>query len=334
TRDGGMLLTGTLDVSFVNYETLLIKLDGNGNVQWTKTIGDLRVWETGRRIIETPEQDFLIVGNKQTEFDINSALYVLKIDKNGNKLWSKHFADGITTDLGYDAVLTADQQYLFAGSAGPFSTREKDLLLIKTDKQGNRLWQKKQDLHLIDEAFRLQQAKAGGYFIAGTTGEPKAGVLEKFIYIMKIDEEGNRQWIDYFGTKGLQTMHPQLVNTPWGDTLLMGTTHPEYGKPAMFFVKLNDRNADPVSDPQEEIMLFPNPTASNTTLQIKDDAEGAVFISVYDQTGKIIRQLKREKNSQVLQENIDLTGSSPGVYYVTVLFNGKTTVRKLLVMAN
>lgn len=331
TRDGGYLITGTTDVSFVNFETLLLKLDAAGNVQWGKTIGDLRVWETGRRIIETPEQDFLIIGNKQTEFDLASALYVLKIDKSGNKLWSRSFADGITTDLGYDVALTADQHYLFVGSVGPYSSREKDVVMIKTDKHGNLIWKKKQDLHLIDEGFRLLNSKGGGYFVSGTTGEPKAGILEKFIYVMKTDEEGNRKWTDYYGTEGLQTMHPLLLPTPWGDTLLLGTTQIRYGQPSMFIVKLNDREADPVTDPEEEIVLYPNPAVSSSALLIKHPANGPLFITLHDQSGKTLRLMKREKNSFVFRENLALAGLAAGVYYVSVQFNGKTTVRKLLI---
>jgi len=334
TRDGGYLIAGTMDISFVNYETLLIKLDAAGTVQWRKTIGDLRVWETGRRIIETPEQDFLIVGNKQTEFDINSALYILKVDKDGNKLWSRDFATGITTDIGFDVALTTDQHYLFIGSVAPYSSREKDMLLIKTDKQGNLVWQKKHDLHLIDEGYRLLNGEAGGYFVAGTTGEPKAGILEKFIYVLRTDEEGNRKWIDYYGNEGLQTMHPALLPTPWGDTLLLGTAQLRYGQPSMFLVKLNDRPADPAIDPQEEIVLYPNPAINGTTLRVMQAANGPVFINVYDQSGKIVRQLKRDKSSAIFQEDLAVKGWTPGIYYVSVHFNGRRTVRKLLIPAN
>lgn len=331
TRDGGLLITGTADISFVNFETILIKLDVAGNEQWVKTIGDLRAWETGRRITETPEQDFLIVGNKQPEYDIVSSLYVLKIDKNGNKLWSKSFPDVPATDIGYDVVITPDQHYLFAGTSNNSPFTDKNLLLIKTDKNGNLTWRKKHHVHLMDEGFQLMNSARGGFLIAGTTAEPQAGVLEKFIYLMKTDADGNQEWVEYYGKTGLQTTGPSLLATPSGDTLLAGTTQDDYAQDYMFMVKLEE--PIPRSNPQEEFLkLYPNPSSGYSTLLIQQPATGPLLISIYDQGGKKLKTLKREKNGRIFQEELSLHELPGGLYYVTINLNGLLATKKLLVL--
>lgn len=331
TRDGGMLFTGTLDISFVNYETLLIKLGPDGKQQWNKKIGDIGVWETGRKIIETPEQDFLIVGNAQKEFDIISSLMILKIDRDGNKRWSKTFSDGTTTDLGYDVVITPDDNYLFAGSSNKQPFTNKNLLLIKTDKNGNLIWRKTQDIHLMDEGFQIMNSSGGGFLLAGITGEPAAGVLEKFIFIAKLDDDGNRTGTNYFGKRGLQTMSPCLTILTSGDTVLTGTIQERYGKETMFIVKLNGSITR--EEQQEEfIKLYPNPSTGSSTLWINNTTEGDLSISIFDQTGKRISNTHRKKTAIMFKEDIAIPGAAAGVYYVSVWLNGKCTTVKWLVI--
>jgi|GEM_PF-1411234 len=331
TRDGGVLFTGTLDISFVNYETLLIKLGASGKEQWIKTIGDARIWETGRRIIETPEQDFLIVGNAQPEYDLVSSLLVLKVDRDGNKRWSKTFSDGVTTDLGYDVIITADQGYLFAGTTNKQPFTNKDLLLIKTDKNGNLLWKKTHDLYLMDEGFQLMNGNGGEILLTGITGEPQAGALEKFIFTLKLDDSGNRTGSAYFGKQGLQTMNPCLTLSSSGDTILTGTTQQQYGKETLFMVKLNGTITREESQ-EEFVKLYPNPTAGSSALWISNTTEGDISISIFDHTGKKIKDIQRKKTGIIFREDIAVPNLPAGIYYINVWLNGKCTTIKWLVL--
>ena len=324
TSDGGILFTGAADISFVNYEVLVIKLDGAGNQQWLKTIGEVRVWETGHKVVETPEQDFLIVGNAQREYDVISSLFVLKIDRNGNKRWAKTFAGGVTTDLGYDVILTPDHGYLFAGATNKQPFTNKNVLLLKTDKDGNIAWKKTHDLHLMDEGFRVINSKENGFMIIGTTADPGAGVLEKFVFVMRTDASGNSAGANYFGKPGLQTMNPSLTVSSFGDTILTGTSQERYGKEYLFTTKLNDlRGEDPAGDPQEgSVILYPNPSQGSSVLRITQPETGSVFISIYDQGGKKIKDFYQEKTGATFRRDLVIPGLSAGVYYVNVWLNG------------
>ncbi|PZR25838.1 MAG: hypothetical protein DI535_16815 [Citrobacter freundii] len=334
TSDGGMLFTGAADISFINYEVLLVKFDAAGNEQWIKTIGEPGLWETGRKIIETPEHDFLIVGNSQKEYDIISSLYILKIDKNGNKRWSKTFAQGITNDVGFDLIITPDNGYLFSGTSNERPFINKNLLLIKTDKDGNLAWRKTQDIHLMDEGFRVINRAGGGFLIAGTTAEPPAGVMEKYVFVMKTDQEGNREGAIYFGKTARQTMNPNLTVTSSGDTLLVANTQQEYGNEFVFMTKLN--NNIPTGNPREPlngfITLYPNPSTGLSILRITQPVTGSVTVAVYDQAGKKITTINREKTGDPLEISLTIPGLPSGVYYVKVWVNGKgETIRWMVV---
>ncbi|MET0465523.1 MAG: T9SS type A sorting domain-containing protein [Chitinophagaceae bacterium] len=331
TRDGGIILTGTLDVSFINYETILIKLDASGNEQWNKKIGDLRVWEGGRKIVETAEQDFVIVGSSQPEFDIVSSLYLLKIDRLGNKLWTKTFTEGISTDHGYDLLVTSDQGYLLAGSSNKQPFANRDLLLIRTDKNGNQLWRKTYDLHLMDEGFQLMNSSAGGFLVLGTTAEPQAGPLEKYIYVMKTDANGRNEGIRYYGKEGTQTMHPSMIVLSSGDTLITGTMQEGYGKERLFMTTLD--KFEPGSEPANtSISLYPNPSAGASTLVVSAPETGDITIAIYDQGGRLLKQLTRKKTVALFKEDIDMQPLSSGTYFVSVWFNGKRENIKWLIV--
>ncbi|MCG2614213.1 T9SS type A sorting domain-containing protein [Terrimonas sp. NA20] len=331
TRDGGIILTGTLDISFINFETILIKLDASGNEQWNKKIGDLREWEAGRKIIETPEQDFLIVGSSQPEFNIVSSVYLLKIDRQGNKLWSKTFPEGISTDHGYDVIITSDQGYLLAGSSNKQPFTNKDLLLIRTDKNGNQLWRKAYDLHLMDEGFQLMNSSDGGFLVLGTTAEPQAGPLEKYVYVMKTDANGRNEGVRHYGKRGSQTMNPSMTVLSSGDTVITGTMQDGYGGERLFMTPLEEFT--PGSQPESiAINLFPNPSVGSSSLVINTVETGDITIALYDQEGRLIKQISRKKTGLLFKEELSAPSLATGTYFVSVWFNGKRENIKWLII--
>jgi hypothetical protein len=64
-------------------DVYVVKLDANGNLQWTKTIGGPE-HDRGISLIQTSDGGYAIAGSTQSfgagEWDI----YVVKLDKNGN----------------------------------------------------------------------------------------------------------------------------------------------------------------------------------------------------------------------------------------------------------
>lgn len=333
TSDGGFLVTGAMDISFVNYELVLFKLAADGSQQWQKTIGSTRIWETGRSVVETPEQDFLIVGNAQPEYDNISYLHVVKVNKNGNLLWSKTFDKQPAVNLGYNVIITADNKYVFAGTASVSPFIDKDLLLVKTDAQGNMLWEKKMNLYLLDDGFSMEAAKDGGFYIAGSTGEPEVGKLEKFSFLMKLDDKGNRTWIKYYGKEGLQTTAGGLIVTASDQPILLGTMQDAYGREHMYFTAVTPGTLEPPPAGtllEDSINVFPNPAVGTTNLLIKNAYTGTVNIALYDGIGRRILALAKEKNSDRLLEPITLDKYPNGLYYVVIWFKGERHVRKLL----
>src|SRR5205085_5368762 len=81
--------------------------------------------------------------------DNSSDYWIVKIDKNGNKLWDKTYG-GNGPDLLSAVVATEDGGYLLAGSCiasrgGDKTTgtsRFSEYWIVKVDKEGNKEWDK------------------------------------------------------------------------------------------------------------------------------------------------------------------------------------------------
>lgn len=330
TSDGGCLITGALDISFVNYEVMLIKFDGNGNKLWQKTIGERALWETGRKIIETPDNGFLIVGNTQKEFDIVSDVHMLKIDKDGNKLFAKNFSGGIATNLAFDVTITADNNYLLVGTECKQPFDNKNILLLKTDSQGKQLWQKTLDLFLLDEGFNILPSDDGGFYISGTTGEANAGKLEKLAFVIRLDVNGNKLWDRYYGREGYQTTAVSLLAAADKQVILFGNTQHQYGQEEMYFVKVNGSTVEePVS--KDSFIVFPNPATKNssTTLLIKNNYAGSVQVILYNAAGKQINSYINEKVGNRYLQKISLHGLASGVYFIAINIGDERHTQKL-----
>ena len=136
TSDGGYAIAGgTISFGAGEADVYVVKLDANGNLQWTKTIGGPAV-ENGSSLIQTSDGGYAITG-KSSSFGAGEAdVYVIKLDANGNLQWTKTIG-GPDSEEGVYLIQTSDGGYAIAGSTKSFGAGEKDVYVIKLDKNGN-----------------------------------------------------------------------------------------------------------------------------------------------------------------------------------------------------
>jgi len=135
-----------------------------------------------------------------------SDFYLVKTDSDGNELWNKTFG-GPGYDMAYSVQQTFDEDgdptgYIVAGYTEAVSS---DVYLVKTDPDGNEIWNKTFGGRYYDEAQSIQQTKDGGYIVAGCTESHGEG--ETDVWIIKTFPDGNEDWSKTFGGPSYDTAY-------------------------------------------------------------------------------------------------------------------------------
>ncbi|MFC2104452.1 hypothetical protein ACFLS4_03760 [Bacteroidota bacterium] len=141
TPDGGLLfLASILNYPADDNDLYLLKVDGYGNEVWSQTLTQGSM--SGFNMIQTQDGYYLISGlykdtdNNQT---IGDFLF-LKIDQNGNKIWSSTFGDPDMIDYGKVLVESNSGGYVVVGEkTRNFYGNEIQMNIVKIDANGQLL---------------------------------------------------------------------------------------------------------------------------------------------------------------------------------------------------
>jgi len=197
TTDGGYIISGTRGLGAQGSDAYLIKTDAAGNVLWSNTYGGLEE-DQGYSVKQTTDGGY-IIGGRTHDFNFNwsaLAFYLVKVDANGNALWSK-IIGGTGQESGYDVQQTSDGGYIMTGNTAFDPVGYGDVYLVKTDSMGNLLWSKTYGGPLHDYGHSVQQTADGGYVIAGGT---KTTMFNDDGYVIKTNASGGLKWSRNFGS--------------------------------------------------------------------------------------------------------------------------------------
>jgi hypothetical protein len=198
SADGGFVITGFAEGSGLRAgEFWLIKTDGNGNKLWDKTFGGAGT-SPGNSIIQSADGGFVIIGSivSYGPNNINGDVWLMKTDSNGNKLWDKTFG-GAASDVGYSVIQTTDGGFVIVGDTRSFGAGSGDVWLIKTDGNGNKLWDKTFGGTGTDWGYSVIQTSDGSLVIVGSTAVTDIGPQD--IWVIKTTSDGNKLWDKKFG---------------------------------------------------------------------------------------------------------------------------------------
>ncbi len=164
--------------------------------KWSKTFGDTEN-DNALAIQQTSDGGYIMAGYTGSFDPGHLDAYLIKTDAEGNEVWSKTYGDNEKLNYSASSVQqTRDGGYIIAGYTQSFETGERDVYLMKTDKEGNEVWSKTYGGKGNDGAFSVQQTSDGGYIIAGYTNTPE---FQQDVYLIKTDGQGNKEWNKTFG---------------------------------------------------------------------------------------------------------------------------------------
>ena len=197
TSDGGYIITGHTNSYGVGwYDVYLLKTDANGNELWHRAFGQSD-YDYGCYVQQTLDGGYIIVGFQEYFSGTGTSdVYLIKTDENGNETWSQTIG-GDRFEKGYYGQQTSDGGYIITGVGNFIYGYQKDVILIKTDAEGNELWTRLLGGNTTDYGNCVKQTSDGGYIITGETLSYGAGNYD--VYVIKTDENGNESWSQTFG---------------------------------------------------------------------------------------------------------------------------------------
>jgi hypothetical protein len=115
-------------------------------------------------------------------------------------MWSKTYG-GTGNDAGTgETIQTSDGGFAISGDTNSSGAGGMDFWLIRTDADGNMLWNKTYGGALDEVCGDMCESSDGGYTIAGGTYSFGAG--DQDFYLVKTDSSGNMQWNNTYGGTG------------------------------------------------------------------------------------------------------------------------------------
>lgn len=189
-------------------------------ISWTKTLGNYG--SIGYYGHQTTDDGFIITGfsNEGNSTNSNIDVLLIKTDENGSEQWYKALG-GNRTDYGHCVQQTHDNGYIILGFTHSYGAGNRDILLIKTDHNGNEEWNTTFGGNKSDEGNFVQQTNDGGYIITGETDS--FGQTVDAIWLIKTDEHGNEEWNTTF-SKQVRSEGSCVQQTSEGGYIIAGST--------------------------------------------------------------------------------------------------------------
>jgi hypothetical protein len=197
TNDNGYLMCGESKTPGTGiYSAYLIKTDSSGIMQWQKKYyGDYEA--NGRGVVQIDDSGYIFCGSTWAEPNGQSDVYLVKINLEGDTIWTKKFG-GPEDDWPQTMVSTNDGGLAICGSTRNTQNGVENIYVIKTDAQGNLLWENNYGSPTYDLGKKIIETSDGGLVVCGQSTNSNAGYLD-FI-VLRINNDGDEIWQKYFGS--------------------------------------------------------------------------------------------------------------------------------------
>jgi uncharacterized delta-60 repeat protein len=221
TSDGGYIIAGyTESYAIGQWDVWLIKTDSQGNLDWEKTFGGSS-WDAGYSIQQTQDGGYIIAGYTWSYGAGCHDVWLIKTDPSGDKEWDKVFG-GPNSEEGNSVQQTQDGGYVITGYKDSYEAgKAQDVWLIKTDSEGNLLWDKTFGSSGWDCGYSGKQTSDGGYIITGYTDSSELG---RPLWLIKTDSQGELEWDKTFSSSGLEDVGYSVEQTRDGGYIVAGRT--------------------------------------------------------------------------------------------------------------
>jgi len=197
TLDSGFIVAATATVlGQLKNACVLTKFTATGDTSWTKIfLGEGNYNVTA--VYQLRDGGYLIGGDTAVFVAGNYCMFLIRTDAAGNRIWTKTY--GPSTDWTHfrSADETQDGGFVLVGSESAYGAGEYDILLVRTDENGDTLWTRTYGGPHYDDGQDVMETSQKDLLVTGYF-RPNSSVNDRML-VMKCDSSGNTIWAKTFG---------------------------------------------------------------------------------------------------------------------------------------
>ncbi len=166
TLDGGYAVLGFSESnSALGTNVILVKTDENGEEQWSKSFGGTRD-DKGYELVQDKAGNYIIIGQTSSIGNGEDDVLLLKVNSKGEEIWQKAYG-GPYNDRGFSLAAAKDGGYILTGRTELIEDESANVYLIRTDADGNLLWEQNFGGADIEIGEGVIEASDGSIVIVG-----------------------------------------------------------------------------------------------------------------------------------------------------------------------
>jgi hypothetical protein len=169
-----------------------------GQIKFFKVFSD-NGYDFGQGVVQLDDSSYMVTGASTSFEDSPSQVFLLKADKEGNHVWSKHYG-GSETDFGRRVLNWNDSVFFLTGYTNSFGAGAYDFYMVKVDENGEFIdqktygyegWEKLNDALITPDSSLV--------LVGESTSTSNSN---RDFYIVKTDKNGDTLWTRKFGSSG------------------------------------------------------------------------------------------------------------------------------------
>ena len=211
--------------------------------------------------------------------------------------WDKTF-DRSGNDFGYSVQQTSDGGYIAAGRTELQGSGKWAVWLIKTDANGNMLWDRTFEGINNSEIRSVKQTSEGGYILAGVTSWHSPGLAD--VWLIKTDASGNMLWDKIFSGSGYDYGY-SVQQTSDGGYIITGLTYLEVKDCVVVWLIKTDANGNMLWD-----KTFGEKNLGGSGLAVQQTSDDGYIVTgeTYSRGGGDIWLIKTDASGNMLWDRI------------------------------
>lgn len=203
----GFYVGGTQRFGAVNADAWLLELDANGDVVWQETLaGESDDYVTS--VAATPDGLVIVASSNSLLGGAGGGVpffrpWLVKLDAGGNVLWQRTY-NVSGGDYWIDVEPLPDGGFAVTGEVLAAAFFRGDVWLVRLDKDGNVVWDRRFGDHLgnlgFDGGRQVAATRDGGFTLVGSTETGGSGGQD--MWLIHVTAGGELAWQRTYGASG------------------------------------------------------------------------------------------------------------------------------------